>query len=287
MKLYYFTGSGNSLYIAKQLSKKLNGKLIPIASIINQQIITVNCDFGIVFPVYFASNDCGIPLIVQKFIGKLTDINNKYIFAVCTSKFSPGSTIENTNKLLIKKGCELNSGFIINTSNKTIKEDLVSKFSKVKANSNNSYYQEDLIQAQVERVTYIVNNREKAKLDTRSLFTKIIMSPVRILAKILFKARYQKLAGIKSKKFGDLINYADNSFRVKDNCTGCGICEKVCPVNNIVMKNNRPTWSNNCENCLACYQFCPQNALTGKIVEYNNRYHHPKIKLEDITAQKN
>ncbi|MDR2194165.1 MAG: 4Fe-4S binding protein [Treponema sp.] len=39
----------------------------------------------------------------------------------------------------------------------------------------------------------------------------------------------------------------DKKFTVNNNCTGCGICEKVCPVDNIEILNNKPQYKHHCE----------------------------------------
>jgi hypothetical protein len=48
----------------------------------DQEGIKTTADqIGFVFPVYYATNDSGIPPIIRRFAGKLEDINSKYIFA--------------------------------------------------------------------------------------------------------------------------------------------------------------------------------------------------------------
>jgi ferredoxin len=83
------------------------------------------------------------------------------------------------------------------------------------------------------------------------------------------------------------VKESDKAFIVQDTCDGCGICAKVCPVDNIQLQNNQPVWQHHCENCLACLQWCPKEAIQyGKVTIGRKRYHHPEITLKDILAQK-
>ena len=85
-KIYYFSGTGNSLVVARDIAEKTNGKLISIPSVMNKDSITTDADvIGIVFPVYHAVFD-GMPLIISRFVSKMENIDSKYIFAVCTCK---------------------------------------------------------------------------------------------------------------------------------------------------------------------------------------------------------
>ena len=62
----------------------------------------------------------------------------------------------------------------------------------------------------------------------------------------------------------------DRKFWVRDSCVGCGLCEEVCPMNNVRLREGRPTWQGHCTHCMACICRCPQgaieygNATTGK-----------------------
>ncbi len=94
-EIYYFSGTGNSLYVARDIAEKTNGKLISIPAVMNKQSIKTDANsIGIVFPVYMA-HLYGIPLIVERFIKKLEDIGSKYIFGISVGISGSGFKIQN------------------------------------------------------------------------------------------------------------------------------------------------------------------------------------------------
>jgi len=50
-----------------------------------------------------------------------------------------------------------------------------------------------------------------------------------------------------------------------ENCTGCGLCVKQCPVRTIRMDNHkpkgRPYWGTKCEDCNRCINICPERSI--------------------------
>lgn len=50
-------------------------------------------------------------------------------------------------------------------------------------------------------------------------------------------------------------------FYSKNTCIGCGLCSRLCPVNGIRMRKNRPQWTGACTHCMACICHCPAAAI--------------------------
>jgi ferredoxin len=183
----------------------------------------------------------------------------------------PGSTIENLRKAIKSRGGELAAGFTMKMTNKKLNEERQQKM------ANNQ-------KKKLEGISKFVADRKKGKFETRGPLRKIFLAPALfILIKPSFYRRYRKLSNSSLHlSFRELIPLADQSFQINKDCNGCGTCSRVCPVNNIKIVDKKPVWQHHCETCLACYSWCPQEAICGKIVSYNERYHHPEVKLPDM-----
>jgi len=116
-EIYYFTSTGNSLVVARELAARTDGTLTSIPSAMGAERIRSDADaIGIVFPVYYASlGGSGLPRIVERFVAKLEDVGTQYVFAVCTHSGGPGDTIENLERIVRAKGGELAAGFGLRT----------------------------------------------------------------------------------------------------------------------------------------------------------------------------
>ena len=110
-------------------------------------------------------------------------------------------------------------------------------------------------------------------------------SILRSAFKKMYKSFWQKMAGFANNTempFSEILPLIDKSFHSDGRCDGCGICRKVCPVNNIEMIDNKPSWKHHCEQCFACLQWCPKEAIQLGKETIGKRYHHPDIKLADM-----
>ncbi len=90
--------------------------------------------------------------------------------------------------------------------------------------------------------------------------------------------------------YQDLLRFYDDSA-----CTGCGVCETVCPSQSIEIVDGRPVWRKDvtCYGCFACINFCPQRAIQIRSrfpiqssTDINGRYHHPSVTFRDIAEQR-
>ena len=169
-EIYYFSGTGNSLFAAKEIAGKIGGKLVSIPSVIEEAHIRTEAEaVGIVFPVYYATNASGVPIIIRRFIQKLENLNSKYIFAVATCRSIPGTTIENLAKLVKSQGGELAAGFTLKMNNKTLsqeKQDKALTYQKEKLNAICKY----------------VLSRKRGRFETRGIRRKIVLAPLLYLA---------------------------------------------------------------------------------------------------------
>jgi heterodisulfide reductase subunit A-like polyferredoxin len=86
-----------------------------------------------------------------------------------------------------------------------------------------------------------------------------------------------------------------NYFYADSGCTGCGVCERVCPSRKIRLNEKRPAWQPSvlCYMCFACLNFCPAHSVQIRSIPgvksrstENGRYPHPYATIKDIAAQK-
>lgn len=119
-EIYYFSGTGNSFYVAKELQKRIpDAKLVPIVSILNNDVIKTNGkSVGIIFPVHALT----IPIAVKRFLKKADMSSAEYIFAVATRLGIIFSDFDKIDKILKKKNKRLDSHFILTMYSNDTKE---------------------------------------------------------------------------------------------------------------------------------------------------------------------
>ncbi|MGB6369814.1 MAG: EFR1 family ferrodoxin [Atribacterota bacterium] len=265
-EIYYFSGTGNSFYVAKELQKRIiDSKLIPIVNLLNKDVIKTNAEtVGFVFSILFTA----IPMPVKNFIKKLDLKSTKYIFAIATRLGTPHSAFTDIEKILKKKGKSLDSHFALNMASNDPKYDYkVPTKKEIKKLESVVHNKLDFIQKN------IINKEKNRGKDTN------ITTPVSsLLVKLVpFIRPFLEFTGLKSHYYAD------------SKCIGCGTCEKVCLSKKIKMINEKPVWQKNvkCFYCYACINYCPMQSVQIKsFTEKNGRYSHPYATANNIAGQK-
>jgi ferredoxin/flavodoxin len=285
--VFYFTGTGNSLAIARTLADRLDLKHVNIASLNHTQAIAPEAGImGIIAPVYHGT----LPLILTRFIDKLSSLESRYIFAVCTYGDHPGLFMEYLRDRLAARGGKLSAGFGLHMPYNyvTPPAGLKNFYNSFTLREIDPAVEQRLLVTADEKTEHIaaaIQSRQTGILETDSVFITRLVDALN-LHETMGKSSWSKITGLNepsSLTFDEVRLRMDKAFTVDDSCTGCGTCEKICPVGDIRLVNGRPEWQHHCEQCFACLQWCPSQAIQFR----NNtagqkRYHHPRVSLHDM-----
>jgi ferredoxin len=253
--IYYYTGTGNSLWTARLLATELgNTEIYPMTKVMDGKTTKADA-VGIVFPVHM----WGIPSPVIQFLKTIEKESERYYFAFAVNAGQVSSTLIQLRNLMSSYGLSLSAGFDIALPSNYIPWGGPGSAAGIKKRINDAG-------GKIRQAAGYIARKESGLIEKGPLWQRIIFTA-------LYKITY------------NMIPKMDRNFRSDDKCNGCGICGNVCPAGNIVIIEKKPVWQHRCEQCLACIQWCPQEAIQyGKKTPAYERYHHPDIKLKDMTA---
>ena len=195
-----------------------------------------------------------------EFVKKLRLNNAVYVFAVATCGGTPAKALLQLQKLLRKSGADLNAGFAVKEGANTVAD--APGFVLFIKRINKKIYTSGM-----DRLAEIIDTVKGNKLhkpDTSSF-------AVNFLGNLIYKL---------VEPYYDKMGSMDENFSVDPKCIGCHTCERICPNENIIIKENKPVWQHKCGQCNACIQWCPQQAIHFK--NETCRYRNPGIKAEDL-----
>lgn len=250
MRIYYFTATGNSLYVAKKIKEQIRDcELISIPSAMKKGDFNINDDvIGFVYPIHCGS----LPILVDEFISNLNINNKTYIFAIgVTGGGGAKESFPHINELLGNKGELSNYLEVKYISNYTRAGRNPTKERALKSIELNEGIIDDFIKR--------IEKREVKKVHYKR-------------GKKLYYNAWKKW--FKNK---------DKSFNVNDKCIGCEMCKAICPVDNIKMTDSKPTWLGKCTDCMACINICPKKSINiGNKTLKKNRYRNPFIEVKEL-----
>ncbi|MCE5249644.1 EFR1 family ferrodoxin [bacterium] len=254
--IYFYSGTGNSLWTARRLAEELgNTTLHPISKIDTPVSGAPDGAVGLVFPVHM----WGVPHKVLRFIDFLAEDTPNYFFAVAVNAGQVAATLLQLRKVMSMKGLTLSAGYDLVMPSNYIPWGGPGAEEKWRPKI-------DTANEKIRRIAREVAQKTMKPMDKGPLWQNILFS---------------WLYGISFKRVAQM----DKSFHADEKCNSCGICAKVCPAENIEIAEGKPRWLHRCEQCLACIQWCPREAIQyGKKTAMYKRYHHPEVALGDILA---
>ena len=264
----YFTGTGNCLYIARQLAGK-EGEILSIPQLMRKKQFEIEADeIGLVYPIYGHMP----PYMVREFIKK-AQLKAEYKFAVLTYGMRKCNAVEIWDGISRKAGNVFDYiGTIVMVDNWLPNFDM-----------NDQMKIDKHIPENLAKITSDLSNRRRWH------------EPVTQEEREQHEG-FMNLSGL-DPEVGFLMK-ADRSFRVTDDCIHCGICTYVCPRGNYQLTGQGVKMQGDCEFCFACIQNCPQRAIQFKKNEDgtwpdgseknpNARYRNENVSLMELKLANN
>ena len=230
--IFYFSGTGNSKWVAEQVAERLGDQTVNMASSPPSETYTFEKGekIGIVFPVYAWR----APDIVTSFVKSLKP-EGAYTYAISTYGGEAGHTMKKLSQHISLNSCfgiPMPGNYLIGNMD----SEAVIKEKKQKA-------------------------EEKAEKICEHIKKESQLFDVHTGSKALLKSN---LAWWGFNTFAR----KTKPFTVDTGaCTGCGRCQIICPAKAISLNEKHPTWTKpECFQCLGCINRCPVCAI-----EYGNR----------------
>ena len=244
--ILYFSGTGNSNYVAKRIADALGDALVNLNDRIKSGD-TSPVETGerviIVTPTYAWR----IPRVVRDWLRKTELRGAKQARFVMTC----GSEIGNADKYN-RELCAEKAISCMGTAQIVMPENYIAMFSAPQADEARQIVAK--AEPSIDRAIAAIQRNQPFAPTRNNLYDRFMSGPVNLI-------------------FYKFFVNAD-AFTVSDACISCGQCAKRCPMNNVTLKDGKPVWGRNCTHCMACICYCPVSAIEyGKKSVGQPRYH--------------
>lgn len=244
--ILYFSGTGNSKYVAKRIADALGDEIVNLNDRIKASD-TSSIEIGerviIVTPTYAWR----IPRVVRDWLLKTELHGAKNVWFVMTCGSEIGNADRYNRDLCTEKGLAC-----MGTAQIVMPENYIAMFSAPQADKARQIVAK--AEPSIDRAIAAIQSNQPFATTRNNLYDRFMSGPVNpIFYKFFVKA---------------------DAFTVSDTCIGCGQCAKLCPMNNVTLKDGKPVWGRNCTHCMACICYCPVSAIEyGKKSVGQPRYH--------------
>ncbi len=234
--ILYFTGTGNSRYAANRLGAALGDTVVSVHTYIRQKtpgVFASEAPYVFVTPTYAWR----MPRIVRAFLETASFSGSRDAYFVLTCGDGAGNAAADAERLCRQKGLAFRGLLPV-----VMPENYIAMFP--------------------------VPEAEEARRILRAAEPVIDAAADAVRTGQPFPLRR---AGLMDRLLSGAVNpvfYAavvhDGGFYTTENCTGCGRCAALCPLENIRLCEGRPVWNGNCTHCMACISACPTGAIEYK-----------------------
>ena len=235
--ILYFTGTGNSRYLAEGIAKLTDDdELISINELIKTKSggkFESDKPFVFVAPVYAGK----IPRVMSEFIKNSEFIGSNHVYVIVNFGKLPCGTYGHAKEDFKEVGLEI-KGF----AGLKMPENYIALFEAPSIDQSNK-----LISNARDMIFEITDSIKKGD----SFFIRSGKFYDKVLSSVLNPMFYKFILSSKG-------------FRSLDNCNACGKCVRLCPLNCIELLGNKPKWDGECTHCMACICACPREAIEYK-----------------------
>lgn len=236
--LFYFSGTGNTKWIADKWKYYFNMKNIEL-DLINieekQDIELTGYNFLIIgTPIYAEMH----PKIVDTFLNNLPEANKVKTILYSTQGAQKASALEVMESKIKNKGYSVASKVMFKMSN---------NFYFFIGKKTSSKEMDEIAVSCEDKIKSIVSNFIEEK------YVKERVSGVRVILSKVF-----------NKYFNNYIFNLSKNLSSSEGCTRCGLCVRNCPQNNITFENGHVVFHSKCMMCLRCIYICPTNEIRYK-----------------------